>query len=465
MSENRYDIAVLGGGPGGYPAAIKLSQMGKRVALVEAKAVGGTCLNRGCIPTKALIANAEVLHSIKHAKEFGISVSGVTVDFAKMAHEKDGIVNRLKNSLEGLIRSNNIDMIRGFGKFVSPFELKVIGEDNVLITADQIIIATGTEPKEIPAFPFDGKLIHSSTSILALELLPKRMAIVGGGVIGCEFASLYAELGVEVTIIEALPRILPLECETISSFMTKSFVNRGIQVITGAMVEAIEKNNGVTICFKDGKKVTSDVALVAIGRSFNTSNIGLEAAGVLADRGVIPTDDVMRTNVPGIYAIGDITGKAMYAHVATHQGLVAAAHIIGEKLHMNYDAIPGVIFTHPEIGTVGMSLETACKRGFQAKRTTYPFQALGKAQAAKQTEGFAQIVVDETTGQILGAQVIGHEASNLIHPMAVAIANELTIECITETIHAHPTLQEAWLESALIAEGHPLHFPPLKSRQ
>jgi dihydrolipoamide dehydrogenase len=259
--------------------------------------------------------------------------------------------------------------------------------------------------------------------------------------------------------------MLPLECESISSFMTKSFTKRGIQVVTGAMVETIDKGNGVTIRFKDGKTVESDIALVAIGRAFNTSNIGLEAAGIIADRGMIPTDDVMRTNVPGIYAIGDITGKAMYAHVATHQGLVAAAHIVGEKLHMNYDAIPGVIFTHPEIGTVGMSLEAALKRGFQAKRTTYPFQALGKAQAAKQTEGFAQIVVDETSGQILGAQVVGHEASNLIHPMAVAIANELTLGCITETIHAHPTLQEAWLESALIAEGHPLHFPPLPKKK
>jgi dihydrolipoamide dehydrogenase len=227
------------------------------------------------------------------------------------------------------------------------------------------------------------------------------------------------------------------------------------------MVNEIRKSNtGVTVLLKDSQAISADVALVAIGRSLNTTQIGLERAGVITNKEIIPVDDQMRTNIPGIYAIGDITGKAMYAHVATHQGFVAAGDILGEAIHMNYDAVPGVIFTHPEIGTCGMSLEAALKRGYQAKRTTYPFKALGKAQAAQQTEGFAQIVVDEPTGQILGAQVVGHEASNLIAPMATAITQELTIESIAEIIHAHPTLQEAWMESALIALGTPLHFPP-----
>ncbi|MDB6081899.1 MAG: lpdA1 [Chlamydiia bacterium] len=466
MNEKKYDVAILGGGPGGYPAAIKLAQSGKKVALIEAKAVGGTCLNRGCIPTKTLIANADILHTIRKAKEFGIDVKEVSVDFTKMAEQKDTTVTKLKASLEGLIVSNGIDIIRGFGKFVSPNELKVMGQDNLLIKADAIIIATGTEPKEIAAFAFDGKFIHSSTTILELQTLPKSIAIVGGGVIGCEFASLYAELGVTVTVIEALPRLIPLECETLSAFLAKSFQKRGLNVMTGAMVSSIQKNSqGISIQLKDGKTVDADCALVAIGRSCNTIGIGLEQAGIAVDKaGMIAIDEHMRTAVPGIYAIGDITGKAMYAHVATHQGIVAAEDILGHTLHMNYDAVPGVIFTSPEIASVGMSLATALQRGYQATRTTYPFQALGKAQAAKQTDGFAQIVIDETTGQILGAQVAGHEASNLIAPMVTVIANELTIGCIPETIHAHPTMQEVWMESALIAQGIPLHYPPIKKR-
>lgn len=466
MQEKTYDVAILGGGPGGYPAAIKLAQAGKKVALIEAQEVGGTCLNRGCIPTKTLIANAEVLHHIKKAHEYGIQAKDVSIDFSHMIQQKNEIVGKLKNSLEGLIQANQVDIIRGFGKLISQNTIKVMGQDNVVIKAESIILATGTEPKEIQAFAFDNTLIHSSTSILNIESLPKKMVIVGGGVIGCEFASLYAELGVAVTLIEALERILPLECETVSSFLTKSFQKRGLQILTHVQVSEIQKHKqGVSVILKDGKKVDADMALVAIGRSFNTQNIGLETAGVLCEKGIIPTNDSMRTNVPGIYAIGDITGKAMYAHVATHQGLVAAGHILGEHLHMNYDAVPGVIFTHPEIGTVGMSLDTALKRGYAAKRATYPFQALGKAQAAKETEGFAQIVIDEHTGQILGAQIAGSDASSLIATMTYAIANELTIECVAETIHAHPTLAESWMESAFLVLGTPLHYPPLAKKQ
>lgn len=461
MSDRKYDVAILGAGPGGYPAAIRLAQNGKKVALIEATDVGGTCLNRGCIPTKSLIANAEVLINIRRAHEFGIEAKEVKIDFATMTKQKDGIVNKLKLSLEGLIKSNQIDLFHGFGKFTSPNEIKVMGKDSTFLMAEEILIATGSEPREIAAFPFDGRLIHSSTTILNLEKLPKKMAIVGGGVIGCEFACLYHELGVEVICIEALPRILPLECDTISAYMTKAFQKRGIQVYTSSMVsEILKRSSSVSIILQDGKTVDADMALVAIGRSFNSTSIDIEKAGVIVDRGIIPVDASMRTNVPGIYAVGDITGKAMYAHVATHQGLVAAATILGERQHMNYDAVPGVIFTHPEIGTVGLCLEAALKRGYAAKRISYPFQALGKAQAAKQTEGFAQLVIDENTHQILGAQIVGHEASNLIAELGLAITNELTVECIGETIHAHPTLAEVWMEAALVGQGMPLHFAP-----
>lgn len=459
MEEKKFDAAIIGSGPGGYPAAIRLAQKGLKVALIEAKEVGGTCLNRGCIPTKALIANAEVLHNIRRAQKFGIQVQGVEINFPQMQKSKDEAVNKLRNSLEGLIQGSGITLLRGKGTLISANQIKVQGQDNCVIWADNIIIATGSEPREISAFAFDGKLIHSSTSILSLDKLPTSMAIVGGGVIGCEFASLYAELGVKVTVIEALERILPLECPTISTALTRSFQKRGIQIVTGSAVQTIEKNaNGVIVRLQGGKNVEADISLVAIGRALNSDGLGLETAGVITKKGTIEVDETMRTNVPGIYAIGDVSGKTLYAHTATHQGFVAASNILGEKAKMNYDAVPGVIFTIPEIGSCGLSIDEAKKRGYKAKLSSYPMQALGKAQVSLQTEGFAQIVVDEETGQILGAQVVGHEAGNLLAAMTLAITNELTVECITETIHAHPTLSEAWMESAFIAQGMPLHW-------
>lgn len=463
MQERTFDVAILGAGPGGYPAAIRLAQKGLKVALIEAKEVGGTCLNRGCIPTKALIANAEVLYNIHNAQKFGIELGSISVDFSKMQQTKDHTVSKLRSSLQGLIQANGITLINGFGTFVAPKKIKVSGNEPCLISAKHIIIATGSEPKEIPAFMTDGVLIHSSTSLLELKEIPKQIAIVGGGVIGCEFASLFCELGSKVTIIEMLDRLLPLECPSISKALTLSFEKRKITVCTKAGVQAIQKNtNSVSVQLQDGKKIDADIALVAVGRSLNASNIGLELAGVRVEKGAITVDDSMKTSAADVYAIGDVVGKSLYAHVATHQGLVAAETILGHKAKMNYNAIPGVIFTHPEIGTCGLTIDDAKKQGYDAVLSAYPFQALGKAQAAQTTEGFAQIVVDQKTGQILGAQVFGHEASNLIAIMCTAITNELTLECITETIHAHPTLSEAWLESAFLAEKLPLHYPPLK---
>lgn len=460
--KQRFDIAVIGSGPGGYPAAIKAAQNGKTVALIEAKETGGTCLNRGCIPSKTLIASAEVLHKIQEAEHFGIVVGSVHFDYSKMVSRKDSVVNQIRKSLEGLIASNKITMVRGFGKLTSPRTIKVTGKDNIEITADQIIIATGSEPRNIPAFPFDYKKIHDSTSLLELRTLPKKIAIVGGGVIGCEFASLYAILGVEVTILEMMPRIIPMEADSVSTALSKAFQRKGIKMETNAVVEGIDTSgNGVVVKLAGGKKVEADIALVAVGRKLNTSDIGLDKAGVhVLDNGMIPVNERMETSTSGIYAIGDIASKWWLAHVATHQGLVAASNASGHPMRMNYNAVPSVIFTSPEIATVGMSLEQALKKRYRATLGAFPFQALGKSQAALQTDGFAQIVVDKTTGQVLGAQVVGHEASSLIAEMAIVIANELTVECITETIHAHPTIAEAWMEAAFIGEDAPLHWPP-----
>lgn len=465
MDEKKFDVCIIGSGPGGYPAAIKLAQHGKKVALIEAQEIGGTCLNRGCIPTKALLANAEMLAHVRKAKDFGIQVEGVKFDFTAMQKRKDETVKNLKKSLEGLILANNITILRGYASFIGPNKLEVKGKDNCIATSPHIIIATGSEPKEIPAFSFDGALIHSSTSILELEKLPEKLAIVGGGVIGCEFASLYNDLGVKVTIIEMLDRIIPLEAPALSQALAKSFTSRGIDIQTGVAVASIQKGaKGVKIQLANKKEIDASCALIAIGRSLNSDKLGLEKAGVKVERGQIVVDDTMKTSAAGIWAIGDVTGKSLYAHVATHQGVVAAENILGHKARMNYDAVPGVIFTNPEIGSCGLTVEEATKRGYKAKLASYPFQALGKAQAARQTEGFAQIVIDEKTGQILGGQVIGHEAGIMLAPIAYAIANELTIECITETIHAHPTLSEAWMEAAFLLQDAPLHYPPVRKK-
>ena len=459
MEKRVFDLIVIGAGPGGYPAAIRAAQLGKKVALIEAKEVGGTCLNRGCIPSKTLIAGAELLHQLKRAQEFGIHTGAVTFDYGAMVDRKDKVVAKVRKGLEGLISANKITLIKGFGTFVSPKEVQV-GDET--LRSDKIIIATGSEPKKIAAFLCDQKKILDSTAILELRTLPKSLAIIGGGIIGCEFASLFQAFGVKVTVIEMLKSILPMEAPNVSSFLTRVFKDKGIAIETAVAVEKVDTTtSGIAVGLAGGKTIEAELALVAVGRSMNTSNIGLDKAGVkVDDKGNIPVNDKMETSVAGIYAIGDIASKWWLAHVASHQGLVAASNACGKVAHMNYQAVPSVIFTHPEIGTCGLSLEQAIEQGYDATLGAFPFQALGKAQAALTTEGFAQIVTDKKTGQILGAQVVGHEASSLIAEMAVAIGNELTVECITETIHAHPTVAEVWLEAALVASETPLHLPP-----
>lgn len=460
----KFDIAILGSGVGGYPAAIRAAQLGKSVVLIEAGVTGGTCLNRGCIPSKALIASGEILRKVKEAEEFGIHIGSITFDYSKMVTRKDAVVSKVRKSLEGLIAANKITLLKGFGKLTSPRTIKVTGQDNAIIHADKIILATGSEPKNMAAFPFDNERIFDSTALLELKILPKKIAIVGGGVIGCEFASLFSVLGVDVTIIEMMPSIIPMEAENVSATLARAFQKKGIKIETNALVQGIDRSShGVVIKLAGGKTVEADIALVAVGRSLNTQGIGLEAAGVLVEsNGLIKTNEKMETNVPGIYAVGDIASKWWLAHVASHQGIVAAKNAAGKEARMNYNAIPNVIFTDPEIGTVGLTLEQAIEQGYPATLGAFPFQALGKSQATMETEGFAQVVTDKRTGQILGAQIVGHEASSLVAEMAVAIGNELTIESISETIHAHPTVAEAWLEAVLVANETPLHLPPKK---
>ncbi|MBS3902774.1 MAG: dihydrolipoyl dehydrogenase [Anaplasmataceae bacterium] len=462
MNSERFDIAIIGAGPGGYVSAIKAAQTGKKVALIDKGPLGGTCLNVGCIPTKTLLAGAEILHKIKLAEDFGITTGSISFDYAKMKARKDSVIDSIRKSLGGLLLANQIKIFRGTAEFISPQELKIKGEDNLHIFSEKIIIASGSEPTDIKAFPCDHKKIYNSTSILEMTALPKTLGVIGGGYIGCEFASLYADLGVKVIILEALPSIVSLQGKAIAEALTKGFVKKGIDIRTNVIVEGIdETGDGLSIRLKGGDTVLCDRALVSIGRRIVSKELNLNASGVLTDeRGTILVDDTMQTNVPGIYAIGDVTGKAMLAHVASHQGIVAAVNCCGGHAVMHYDAIPAVIFTNPEIATIGMTQEQALEAGFQISIGKFPFQALGKSIASRETEGFSQIVSEKKTGRILGAQVVGHEASVLIAEMALAMANEITIEALSDTIHAHPTVSEAWLEAALLAAETPIHFPP-----
>ncbi|OGN63486.1 MAG: dihydrolipoyl dehydrogenase [Chlamydiae bacterium RIFCSPHIGHO2_12_FULL_49_9] len=456
------DIAVIGSGPGGYVAAIKATQMGKSVALIEKNLLGGCCLNVGCIPTKTLLANASILHSIRRAADFGIKTGPISFHYDQMKARKDSVITKIRTSLEGLIKSNKITICRGAAEFESPYVLKIAGQDNLFLEAGKIIIATGSIPLDIKAFPCDHDRILNSTSLLELTEAPKSLAIVGGGYIGCEFASLFAELGCKVTILEALPTILAAQGASIAQFMTKALTSRGIEIKTNVKVKSIEnKKSHALISLEDGQTLEADFALVSVGRKVYTDGLKLEKAGLkTTEKGFIATDDKMQTDVRGIYAIGDVTGKWMLAHVASHQGVIAASNAAGVEAKMHYEAVPAVVFTSPEIATVGLTLEQAKEKGYDAALGSFPFQALGKAQASMDTEGYTQIVSDRKTKQILGASAIGHEAGNLIAEMALAIQNELTLESVADTIHAHPTLAESWLEAALIANEMPIHFPP-----
>jgi dihydrolipoamide dehydrogenase len=462
--DDQFDLVVIGGGPGGYPAAIRAAQNGLNVALVEGKEMGGTCLNRGCIPTKTLIANANVLKQAEDAEEFGILTGGITFDYGRMVDRKDRVVGKIRKGVEGLMASNKITLIRGWAEYLSPTEIKVKlanGEDKI-IHANKSVIATGSEPREIPAFKVDGAKVHDSTTVLNLKALPKKMVIIGGGIIGCEFASLFKTLDVEVVVVEMLPTLLPLEAKSVSDAIMKHFMKQGIKYFVGTLVERLEhQGDQIEIVLGNGEKVTTDMALVAVGRSLNTNKVGLDKAGVhVNEKGFVLTNEHMETNVPGIYAVGDIASKWWLAHVATHQGIVAGDHAAGIDATMHYEAVPSVIYTTPEIATVGLSLEQAIEKEHDASVSMFPYQAIGKAQAENHTDGFAQIVWDKKTGAVIGAQIVGHDAGTLIAEMTLAIQNELTIESVTETIHAHPTIAEIWLEAALQAHEKPLHMPP-----
>jgi dihydrolipoamide dehydrogenase len=456
-------IVIIGAGTGGYVAAIRAAQLGARVTLVEKEAVGGLCLNWGCIPSKALLACAELANKIKKAEEFGITLTGpVAYDLSRMIARKNRIVAGLVKGIRSLLSTWKVELVEGRGMLEKPQRVRVVKDDgtDVVLMPDAVIVGTGTTAPAVPNLALDGTRIISSREILDLTTIPESLLIVGGGVEGCEFASLFSAFGTRVTIVEMLPRILPSEDEEVSALLTAEFKKQGVDIVTGTSVEKVAAGaDGVTTTLSSGDPINSQKVLVSVGRRFNTAGVGLEAAGVtLGRRGEILVNERMETNRPGIYAIGDVVGKAMLAHVAAMQGKVAVRNIVGTPAEMRYDVVPAGIFTFPEIGRVGLTEQEARQQGMDVKIGKFRAAGLGKAHATGETTGLMKIVTEAKTRRILGLHLVGAHAADLVHEAAVAMQMGATAEALAETIHAHPTMPEGIMEAAEDVEGLAIHL-------
>ncbi len=457
-------LAILGTGPGGYVAAIKAAQLGAQVTVIEETEVGGTCLNRGCIPSKALVTSAEIFAKAKELKEFGIELKGEIIpNLSRIVERKNKIVNTLVKGIKNLFKSWDITLKEGRGVLLSPHSIEVTLKDGSreIVTADNIIIATGSRPAHIPTFPMDGERIISSDDALNLTDIPRTLLIVGAGAIGCEFACIYKELGSDVTMVEMLPRAIATEDFEISALFEKELKKKKVKLSTNVQIEKIEiKSDGVHAFLSDGKEIITEKVLVSIGRMFNSDGIGLEAIGIQkGSRGEIIVNEKMETNIPYVYAIGDVIGGILLAHVASREGITAARNVMGGDEKIDYAVVPAGIFTSPEIASVGLREHQAVEKGINVKTGHFQFRALGKAHAIGEIAGFVKIVADSDSDKILGAHIIGHHASDLIHEAALAIKNNLTIKDISEMIHAHPTLAEGIMEAAEDIYGEAIHVP------
>ena len=463
-------IAILGAGPGGYVAAIRAAQLGARVTVIEREQLGGVCLNWGCIPSKALLSVVELGDKLKKSEDLGLVLQApVTYDLARMVTRKEKVVATLVKGIATLFKGWGIEQVTGQGVVKDARTLAVTLPDGAQreIHADALVIATGSSWPNLPQFPIDGRQIVTSQQILDLTQVPASLAILGGGVEGCEFAALYSGLGTQVTILELMPRLLPLEDEEISSTMERELKKRGVTVLTGTTVEQVERSSeSVVLSLKDGSTMATEKLLVSVGRGFNSRGIGLEQVGVsIGQRGEVLVDEHMRTNVSGIYAIGDVTGKAMLAHVASTQGQVAVEHILGHQRAIDYDVIPAGIFTLPEIGRVGLTEQQARARAVQngkdpnqaVKVGRFRYGALGKAQATGDTTGFYKVIADAETDRILGMHILGAHAADLIHEPALAMQVGATATQVSGLIHAHPTLAEGIMEAIEDLDGAAIH--------
>ncbi len=470
MSVNHH-IVIIGAGPGGYVAAIRAAQLGARVTVVENQALGGVCLNWGCIPSKALLSVVELGDKAKKAGELGLDLGGPPrYDLARMVARKNKVVTNLVKGIATLFKTWGIEHLDGTGRLADAHTVIVAGKDGQeqRIPADTIVLATGSSWPNLPLFPIDGRQIITSKEALDRDTIPGSLLIVGAGVEGCEFASLYSGLGTQVTLVELLPQVLPLEDAEIAATMDRELRKRGVAVMTSTTVEQVRRDaTGVHATLKNGNVVTTECLLVSVGRGFNTRNLGLEGTGVrLGRRGEILVDDRLQTNVPGIYAIGDVTGIAMLAHVASAQGKVAVANALGQARTIDYTVIPAGIFTLPEIGRVGLTERQARERETTAGRNPdetlkigrFRHQGLGKAQATGDTTGMYKVITEASTDRILGVHIIGTHAADLVHEAALAMEIGAPVAKMADMIHAHPTFSEGLMEAAEDVEGMAIHL-------
>jgi dihydrolipoamide dehydrogenase len=468
MSSNKtYDLCIIGSGPGGYVAAIRAAQLGMTVLIVEKEPrLGGVCTLWGCIPTKALLHTADLLEEARHGAEVGVSAREVRLDMPAAMKHKEKIVRQSTNGVSYLMKKNRVDVAAGFGRLAGAGRVSVTGADGAetIHQVKNVIVATGSTPRSLPGMDIDDKTVLSSTSMLELTEVPKSLVVIGSGAVGVEFASMHARFGAKVTIIEVLPRIVPVEDEEISRELAASFKRQGIAIYPETRVERITRGEGgVELLARSAGDKTetfrAEKVLMAVGRRPLSDGIGLEAMGVATDKGYIKVDATMRTNVPGVYAIGDVIPTQALAHLASAEGVLAVEHMAGKATRpINYDQIPGCTYCAPEIGSIGLTEAKARERGYDVVVGKFPFSAVGKARILNQASGFVKIVAEKKYDEVLGVHIIGPSATELIAEAGAAIKLEATSEELVKTIHAHPTLSEAIHEAAEAVQGHAIHI-------
>jgi dihydrolipoamide dehydrogenase len=465
MAAQPFDVVVVGTGPGGYVAAIRCAQLGLSVATVEDDRPGGVCLNWGCIPTKALLRNAEVVGLFNRAKEFGITVGEWKADYAQAVQRSRRVADRMAKGVEFLFRKNKITLLLGRGTLKSARVVEVTGKDGAttLEAKRAVILATGSEPKSLPGVTIDENRVVSSTGAVTNEGRPGSVIVIGAGAVGIEFADVYAAYGVSVTVLEALPRVLPIEDEEASTQIARLFSRRDITIRTGVKVKGVTPGReGVSVEVEaEGQIETlkADQVLMAVGRGARTRGLGLEALGVATERGFVTVSATMETSVKGVYSIGDMAGHQLLAHKAMAEGVVAAEAIAGQSPRpVDYGNVPSCTYCHPQVASIGLTEAAARAGGREIAVGKFPFTASGKAVAQGETEGFVKVVADKATGEILGVHIVGPEATELIHEFAVGRTLEATLDEFVHTMHAHPTLSEAAFEAVLAALGQPIHI-------
>jgi len=462
----RYDVAILGGGPGGYVAAIRAGQLGLKTVLIEKYKVGGTCLHVGCIPTKALLETAEVLLQARKAGEFGVRVSEASLDLKAAMERKDRVVKKNFMGTESLLKKNKVVTVKGEGRLKAKDRIEVTAPDGTKseLQAGAIVLATGSRVGTLPVAPVDGKIVVSSDDILSLDRVPQSLLVIGAGAVGVEFASIYHSFGSKVILVEREPRLVPIEDVEISEALLRSFTRQGMEVLVGASIQSVRVEGDqawTEVKKQDGEvgRYHTERVLMAAGRKPNTENIGLEGVGVTLERGFVKVNEMMQTNVPGIYAIGDIVPGPALAHVASHEGILAVEPIAGKHSHpVNYGAIPNCTYCHPQIASVGMTEAQAKAAGRAVKVGKFPFLANSKASILGQGDGFVKAVADAATGEILGVHIIGVQATEQIAESVVARHFEATALELAEVVHAHPTLAEATMEAMFATDGRAIHF-------